>query len=106
MKSICPTVYVCLGGRVYAVDCQVLHPRAAAHAGADSPRFLDPGSPPRVQVLRILRDQVDVTGELFCLNKVRIVEEAQRQALQSYYRLQHRSHTMRRKAPRARRRIA
>jgi hypothetical protein len=109
MKPFYRTVFVNLGGRAYSVHCRVLPPRAASHAGADSSRYLDPGSPPRVQVLRILRGQEDVTeGALSWWTKRPIVEEATRRVLQTFARLQQLRRALRRHAPRRRigRRIA
>lgn len=91
MKAWYRTVHVNLGGRAYAVECKVLPPRAPARASFDSPRYLDPGSPPRVQVLRILRDRIDVTkdpDELLWFTRSRVTEEAEREALHAYSRFQ------------------
>jgi len=106
MKPLYRTFWVCLGGCEYAVPCRIVPSRAASRAGADSPRFLDPGSPPRVQVLRILRDRIDVTGEISWFTRTPIVEDAKRQALEYFAQfLQHRR-AMRRHTVRARGRIA
>ena len=58
------SVPVSVGGEDYSVIVRVVPARAAAHVGADSPRYLDPGKPARVEILRILRGAVDVTSEL------------------------------------------
>jgi hypothetical protein len=59
------TVEVKLGSVRYVVDAHIQLPRRASHAGADSPRFMDPGAPERLLPdYRILRDGLDVTAEL------------------------------------------
>ena len=50
-----------IGARRYLCDCRVIPPRAPAHAGADSPRHLDPGSPGSVEIVRVRRGGLDVT---------------------------------------------
>jgi hypothetical protein len=58
------TFRVDIGARRYLVDCKVIPPRAPAHAGADDVRFLDPGSPGRVELVRVRRGGLDVTDAL------------------------------------------
>jgi hypothetical protein len=58
------SVRVAVGGSDYCAIVRALPARAAAHVGADSPRFMEPGARARVQVIRILRGAVDVTSEL------------------------------------------
>ena len=55
------TFAISVGARRYLVDCRVLPPRAAAHAGADDVRFLDPGSSGSVEVIRVRKNGFDVT---------------------------------------------
>jgi hypothetical protein len=50
-------VYAC---HEYDVECLVTPPREAPHAGADSPRYLDPGTPLQVEVIRILEGRIDI----------------------------------------------
>jgi hypothetical protein len=64
MKARFPTVSVVVGGVKYHVHLRVLPGRAVAHAGADSPRHLDPGSAPRISIIRILRDGVVVQDQV------------------------------------------
>ena len=59
-----PTFQIDVGARRYVVDCRVLPGRAPAHASADSPRFMDPGSPGRVEIMRVRRGGLDVTDAL------------------------------------------
>lgn len=55
------TCRVKLGAGILSVEYR-LHPaRAAPHVGADSPRFLDPGSPAHVEVLRVKEGGWDIT---------------------------------------------
>ena len=63
-KRAYPTCRVDLGGRRVDVEYR-LHPaRRAPHVGADSPRFLSPDRPARVELIRVLLDRVDVTRRL------------------------------------------
>lgn len=55
------TFQVDVGARRYLCDCRVHAPRAAAHAGADSPRYMDPGSPGHLELLRVRRSGIDVS---------------------------------------------
>ena len=59
-----PTFQVDVGARRYIVDVKVIPARAPAHAGADDVRFLDPGFPGRVEVVRVRRGGVDVMDGL------------------------------------------
>ena len=58
------TFAISVGARRYMVDCKVIPPRATPHVGADSPRHLDPGSPGRVEVIRVRRGGLDVTDAI------------------------------------------
>ena len=58
------TFEISTGIRCYLVDVKVTPPRAAAHAGADSVRHLDPGSPGSVEIVRVRRGGFDVTDAL------------------------------------------
>jgi hypothetical protein len=60
MKPRYTTLRVDVGARRYICDCKVIPPRAAAHAGAGSPRFLDPGSPGNVEIKRVRRGGIEV----------------------------------------------
>ena len=64
MRIRFPTFRIDVGARRYLVDCKVIPPRAPAHAGADAVRFLDPGSPGRVEIVRVRRGGFDVTDAL------------------------------------------
>jgi hypothetical protein len=64
MKPRFTSFRIDIGAHRYLVDCRIVPPRAPAHAGADSVRFLDPGSPGRVEIVRVRRDQIDVTDFL------------------------------------------
>ena len=75
-----PTFYVSIGNECYTVPCRVDLFRAAPHVGADSPYFLNPGSPLRVRVLRIPRDRIDVTEELFTMTRSKIDRAVYREA--------------------------
>jgi hypothetical protein len=57
-----PTFHITFARIAYDVECRVFPPRAEAHVGPDSPRYLDPGSPLRVVIIRILRDRVEMSG--------------------------------------------
>jgi len=54
-----------VGGTDYEVHVKVWPARAAAHVSADSPRFLDPGTPRREAIVCIFRGREDVTCSLF-----------------------------------------
>lgn len=79
MKPQFPTVAVVIGGVLYTVHLRVTPGRKPSRVGADSPRFLDPECPPRVQVIRILRAGVviwdRVTNDLLYWTR-RSIEEA------------------------------
>ena len=79
-----PTFHVSIGDYRYAVICRVEVPRAAPHVSADSPRHMSPGSPLRVRVLRILRDRIDVTEELFPMTRWAIDRAVYREAAVRY----------------------
>jgi hypothetical protein len=54
------TLRAVVGGRVYYVSA-IVHPRrSASHDGPDSPHYMDPGSPPRLEITRVLRDAIEV----------------------------------------------
>jgi hypothetical protein len=57
------TFMVDVGARRYLCDCRVHAPRAAAHAGADSPRYMDPGSPGHLELLRVRHSGIDVSPD-------------------------------------------
>jgi hypothetical protein len=75
VKTLYPSCVVTLGGAIYTVHLQLFAGRAAPHVGADSPRYLDPGRRPRARVIRILREQIDVTDELTYWNRKTIEEK-------------------------------
>lgn len=75
MKPRFETRHVDFGGERFACIVRVSPRRAPAHAGADDVRFLDPGAPERVTVMRILQDGVDVTEDLTYFAR-RAVEKA------------------------------
>ena len=54
MKHPC-TYFPSVAGRAYAVIAIVERPKAAPHAGADSPRYLEAGKRGSVKVLRVFR---------------------------------------------------
>ena len=58
------TFRVPVGHQTYAVLCRVVPARAAAHVSADSPRFLDVGSPGSLSIIRVLKGATDVTDAL------------------------------------------
>ncbi len=58
------SVTVDVGESRYSAIVRVYPARAPAHAGADSPRFMDPGERAHAQVMRILLGAVDVTDEI------------------------------------------
>lgn len=60
MKAQFPTVSTVVGGVKYDVHLRILPGRAPSHAGPESPRYLDPGCPPRIQIIRILKAGVVV----------------------------------------------
>ena len=64
MRTRWTTFEISVGIRRYLVDVKVTPPRAAAHAGADSVRHLDPGSPGSVEIVRVRRGGFDVTDAL------------------------------------------
>jgi hypothetical protein len=47
----------------YIVECVIELGRRAPHVGANSPRFLDPGTPAKMVGMRVFKDQIDVTDE-------------------------------------------
>lgn len=73
------SVFVTVGDSRYCAIVRRYPARAAAKVGADHPRFMDPGEPARVQVMRILRDAVDVTDDLTVFIRAKI-EDAVRKA--------------------------
>lgn len=73
------TVAVDLPGRRLLADCEIAPRRSAPHAGADSPRYLDPGSRLYVKVIRYLEDRVDVTDQLLPRTRA-LIEYAIREA--------------------------
>lgn len=106
MKAQHRSIYVDVGDLTYCVHCRILPGRAPAHAGADSPRFMDFGSPPRVQILRILCDRVEVTHDLLWFTRARITELAVSQALADFSRYLRRRRALRRILHPARRRVS
>ena len=54
------TYFPSVAGRAYAVIAIVELPKAAPHAGADSPRYLEAGKRGSVKVLRVSRNSLDV----------------------------------------------
>jgi hypothetical protein len=98
MKPEYKTFRVAVGAMSYDAECRLFYPRA----GANSPRFLDAGSPPRVQVLRIYRDRIEVTHEILWWTRRAINEDAQRQGAEYLKR----ALAVRRERRRARRRSA
>lgn len=78
-----PTCRVEVGGLIYTVHLRVIPGRHAPHVGADSPRFLSPGRSPRAEVIRILRDGIDVTDDLFWFTRKAICEAAIKEATAS-----------------------
>jgi len=64
VKASFPTRRVVVGGVKYDVHLRVLPGRAPSHAGADSPRHLDPGSPLRISIIRILLNGVVVQDQV------------------------------------------
>ena len=53
MKPSPARLRISIDGVRYRVDCLVYPARPAPHVGADSPRFMDPGSPLRVEAIRV-----------------------------------------------------
>jgi hypothetical protein len=78
-RRIYPTFHISHGDFLYAVDCRVELAKASPHVGG-SPRHMSPGSPLRVGVLRILRDRIDVTEELFPMTRWAIDRAVYREA--------------------------
>lgn len=83
-RRLYPTFDISHEDFLYAVDCRVQPPRASPHVGADSPRFMSPGSPLRVRVLRILRDRIDVTEDLVRMTRSKIDRAVYREAAVRY----------------------
>lgn len=75
-KPAYPTCTVTVGGVAYTVHLRVIPGRAAARVGADSPRYLDPGSKPKASVIRILRDGIEMTGSDLLYFTRRAIEAA------------------------------
>jgi hypothetical protein len=63
-RSRFATFRIDVGYQRYSVLCRVIPGRAAPHVGADSPRFMDPGSAGSVQIIRVLKGSDDVTDAL------------------------------------------
>lgn len=63
-KPTFKTLNVTVAGVTYACLCRIVPARAAAHVGADSPRFLDCGHPGSLTIIRVLKGAVDVTDAL------------------------------------------
>lgn len=84
MRASYPTVAVVVGGVKYDVHLRILPGRAPSHAGADSPRYMDPGASPRATVIRILKDGVvvqdAVTNDLHWSVRQQVVSESLRLA--------------------------
>lgn len=57
------TVTVDVGFQRYSVLCRVVPGRAAAHAGADSPRFLDPGRPDKAVIFSVSKGGASVNPD-------------------------------------------
>ena len=53
MKPSYLNVQVDFSGARYSVDCRIFPARAPSHDGPDSPRYLDAGSPLRIEILRV-----------------------------------------------------
>jgi hypothetical protein len=51
-------------GIAYDVECLVAPPQLPPHVSADSPRYLDPGTPLTVEIIHILQDRIDVVDTL------------------------------------------
>ena len=83
-RRLYPTFHISHGDFLYAVDCRVQLPGASPHVSADSPRHISPRSPLRVRVLRILRDRIDVTEELFTMTRSKIDRAVYREAAVRY----------------------
>ena len=56
--------YVTLRFRGYLVSARILPARAESHDGPDSPHYLDPGHPARLESFRVLSNRMDVTDDL------------------------------------------
>jgi hypothetical protein len=80
VKAKFPTLSPVVGGVKYDVHLRITPGRAPSHAGADSPKHLDPGSPPRISIIRILRDGVDVGNELLWFTRQQIESAVLRMA--------------------------
>jgi hypothetical protein len=52
-----------VGHRRYYVTCRIILGRSPSHAGPDSPRFLDPGLPSTLEVIRVRRDGLQITPD-------------------------------------------
>jgi hypothetical protein len=71
-----PTCRITNGDDVYYVDLKVLPGRPASRTGPDSPRYLDPGRPTLVSVIRIRRNGIELgRNDLFYWTR-RSIEEA------------------------------
>jgi hypothetical protein len=79
-KAAFKSVRVVVGGEQYYAIVRAIPARAPAHAGADSPRFLDPGRPARVEVMKILLDGIDVTAALMPWTRRKIEDHVREQA--------------------------
>ena len=56
------TCRVGLGRRRLEVEYRLYPARRAPHFGPDHPDYLAPGSPARIEVVRVLEDRVDLTS--------------------------------------------
>jgi hypothetical protein len=66
MRRYRPTrfyVLVDLPQRTVRAECRVWPKRNASRAGADSPRFMEPGFPGGIDQLRLTENWIDVTSE-------------------------------------------
>jgi hypothetical protein len=62
VKPFYDTLHVVYARISYDVEVRIFPPRAFSKTGPDSPKYLDPGHPLRVQILRILKDRVEQRG--------------------------------------------
>jgi hypothetical protein len=80
MKPRFATFRISVGFQYYKVLCRVLPPTKAAHVGADSPRYLEPGKGGTVQLIRVLKDAIDVTDSLDVDLRRTLIERAEMMA--------------------------
>jgi len=64
VKAIYSTLMVTYARVTYAAEVRITPPKPAPHVGPDHPKYMSPGAPLQVRVLRILRDRVDVSDDL------------------------------------------